>query len=197
MNNNLKWPLKKDKTALLVIDMQNDFVLENAIMEVKEAKKQVPKIKALIDKCRKLEVPVIFTVHETDPLLCPLEIVAFPHLINAGMRKGTKGIEVIDDLKPKKDEKIVRKHRFSAFYQTDLELVLKSLKVDTLIICGTVTHICCESTARDAFYRDFKVVFGTDICSVDCPDIQTATLRNMEIFGQNLDYETIVKYLEQ
>ncbi|MCL2592647.1 MAG: cysteine hydrolase [Defluviitaleaceae bacterium] len=200
MKNKLKWPLKREKTALLVIDMQNDFVLENAIMEVKEAKKQVPKIKSLIAKCRELEIPVIYTIHETDPTLCALEIVAFPHLKNAGMRKGTKGVEVIDDLKPNPDEKVVRKHRFSAFYQTDLELFIRNIKansaIDTLIICGTVTHICCESTARDAFYRDFKVVFGTDICSVDCPDIQAATIKNMEIFGSNLDCATILKALE-
>jgi len=60
-----------------------------------------------------------------------------------------------------------------------------------------VTNICCEATARDAFYRDYKVVFGSDICSALTPEIHNATLANMEIFGRVMDCESILAALEQ
>ena len=198
----MKWEFERDRCALLVIDMQNDFVLEGAILEVEEARKQTPKIKKLIDKCRELEVPVIYTLQETDPVFCALEVAANPALMETGMRKGTKGFQVIDELAPETDDITVRKRRFSAFYQTDLELILRNIRgtakpVDTVIICGTMTNICCESTARDAYFRDFKVVFGTDICSTRTPESQKATLVNMEIFGRNMDCESIIGALEK
>lgn len=200
MMENIKWEIIREKCALLVIDMQNDFVLKGAIMEVPEAKRQVPKIKGLIEKCRELDVPVIYTIHETDPTLCPQEIAAFPHLIDAGMRKGTQGVEVVNELTPEIGEHVIRKHRFSAFYQTDLELILRNIKnensIDTLIICGTVSNICCESTARDAFFRDYKVVFGSDICSALTLEAHKATLNNMEIFGRNMSVGNIIQSLE-
>ena len=199
-NAPVKWTFERDRSVLMVIDMQNDFVLDGAVMQVREAKNQLPKIQKLIGACRELGVPVIYTVQETDPIFCPLEIAAFPHLKNAGMRKDTRGMQVVDDLAPAPDDIIIRKRRFSAFYQTDLEIILRNIRgtaspVDTLIICGTVTNICCESTARDAFFRDYKVVFGTDICSANTPESHNATLVNMEVFGRNMHCEAILDAL--
>jgi len=200
-----KWEFQAERCALLVIDMQNDFVRESAIMEVPEAKHQLARIKELIGTCRSLDIPVIYTVHQTEPNFNPLEIATFPHLIDGGMRPGTDGIEVVDELAPHENEYVLRKRRYSAFYQTDLEIILRNLKrknalptsaasssekcaevlpVDTLIICGTVTNICCESTARDAYFRDYKVVFGSDVCSALSKAAHEATLANMELFGR-------------
>ena len=197
----VKWEFERDRSVLMVIDMQNDFVLENGVMQVKEAKNQLPKIKKLIDKCRELDVPVIYTIQETDPVFCPLEVAAFPRLKDSGMRIGTNGMQIVDDLAPEPGDAVIRKRRFSAFYQTDLEIILRNIRgadkpVDAIIICGTVTNICCESTARDAFFRDYKVVFGTDICSANSPESHNATLANMEIFGRNMDCGAIIKALE-
>ena len=195
----MKWNFERTRTALMVIDMQNDFVRAGAIMEVPDAKRQLPDIAQLIETCRALDVPVIYTVHETHPDHCPMEIAAFPHLKEAGMRRGTLGVEVADELAPAPGETVIRKHRFSAFYQTELELLLRNLRapaIDTLIICGTVTNICCEATARDAFYRDYKVVFGSDICSAVCPDAHKATLANMELFSRVMDCAEIIRALE-
>jgi len=199
--NKVKWEFERDRCVLIVVDMQNDFVLDGAVIEVKEAKNQVPRIKKLVGKCHELGVPVIYTVQETDPLFCLLEVAAFPQLKDSGMRKGSEGMRIIDELTPDPEDTIVRKRRFSAFYQTDLELILRNIrgeinKVDSVIICGTVTNICCESTARDAYFRDYKVVFGTDICSAHTPESHNATLENMEIFGRTMDCEAIIKALE-
>ena len=178
----VKWEFEREKCVLMVIDMQNDYVLDGAIMQVKEAKKQIPKIQKLIAKCRELNIPIIYTVHKTDI-------------------KGADGIKIVDDLMPSANDIVLYKPRFSAFYQTDLEVILRNINppsslVDTIIICGTVTDICCEATARDAFSRDYKVVFGSDICSADDKSIHEATLKNMEIFGCPMDCETIIKSLE-
>jgi len=199
--NGKKWEFERDRSVLIVIDMQNDFVLEGAVMQVKEARTQVPKIEKLISKCRELGVPVIYTIQETDALFCPLEIAAFPHLKDAGMRKDSEGQQIIDELAPEPEDMVIKKRRFSAFYQTDLEIILRCIRgavnqVDTVIICGTVTNVCCESTARDAFFRDYKVVFGTDVCSAHTVESHNATLVNMEIFGRSMDCESIISALE-
>jgi len=212
------WEFEAERSALLVIDMQNDFVRAGAIMEVPDAKHQLGRIKNLIDSCRKLDVPVLYTVHQTDPQFNPLEIASFPRLRNGGMRLGTDGIEVVSELAPRADEYVLRKRRYSAFYQTDLEIVLRNLKreqtacsgadgstsgndgnetlpVDTLIICGTVTNICCESTARDAYFRDYKVVFGSDVCSAMDTAAHEASLANMELFGRVMTGAEISEHL--
>ena len=197
----VKWEFERDRCVLIVIDMQNDFVLDGAIRQVPEAKNQLPKICRLTDKCRQFGIPVIYTIQEVDAVFNPLEIIGRPVLKDEGMRKDTKGIQIVDDLTPKPDDVIIRKRRFSAFYQTDLEIILRNIRgsekpVDTTIICGTVTNICCESTARDAFFRDYKVVFGTDICSARTMESHNATLVNMETFGRNMDCESIIAALE-
>jgi len=199
----VKWEFERGRSVLLVIDMQNDFVLDGAVMQVREAKNQLPRIGRLIGKCREFGVPVIYTIQETDAVFCPLEIAAFPRLRDIGMRGGTDGQRIVRELTPRPDDIVIRKRRFSAFYQTDLELILRNIRgavnpADTVIICGTVTNICCESTARDAFFRDYKVVFGTDVCSANTPEAHAATLANVDFFfGRNMDCETIIKALEK
>jgi ureidoacrylate peracid hydrolase len=180
-------------TALLVIDMQNDFVREGAIMEVPYTRKQIPAIKAVIDAAREKAMPVIYTVHVTDPVLNPLEIESFPHLAEAGMRKGTLGVQVVDELAPKSVEYVLEKTRYSAFYGTDLEAHLKNQGIDTVIVTGTLSNICCESTARDAYFRDIRVIFGSDLNSALTKEVQQATLANMEIFGTVADAQTIIQ----
>jgi len=196
------WEFERDRCALLIIDMQNDFVLDGAVMQVKEAGRQVPRIKKLAEKCRELGVPVIYTVQLTDAIFCPLEVAIFPWLKDAGMREGSDGCKITDALAPQPGDLVVNKRRFSGFYQTDLEILLKNVKgqekpVDTVIISGTVTNVCCESTARDAFFRDYKVVFGSDINSAHDEEAHNATLRNMEIFGRVMGCESIIQALEQ
>jgi ureidoacrylate peracid hydrolase len=199
--NPSKWTFDSSRTALLVIDMQNDFVRAGAIMEVPEAKRQLGKIADLIAACRLVNLPIIYTVHETDPEFNPLEIATFPHLVHGGMRKGTDGIKVVDELAPLEGDYVLQKRRYSAFFQTDLEMVLRNKKdegelpIDTLIICGTVTNICCESTARDAYFRDYKVIFGSDVCSALNKEAHTASLANMELFGQVLSAGEIIEQL--
>lgn len=191
---------ERDRSALLVIDMQNDFVREGAIMEVPEARRQIPQIKKLIACCRELNVPIIYTMHVLDPNLCPLEVKKLPLLQKTGMREGTEGVKIIDELAPFPTDHIIKKRRFSAFYNTELDIVLKNIRgpgqIDTVIICGTLTNVCCESTARDAFFRDYKVIFGSDVNSALDEKSHKATLHNIEkIFGRVMDSEALMAAL--
>jgi ureidoacrylate peracid hydrolase len=162
------WSFDKDRAALLVIDMQKDFVDEGAIMEVAMARHRIPTMRRVIDRCRDSGVPVIYTRHVLSDRfdISPLETAYQPKLKVTGMREGSAGIEIVPELAPLPHETVISKHRYDAFHNTQLETLLRNIRgagqIDTVIIIGTVTNICCESTARSAFMRDYKVAFVSD-----------------------------------
>ena len=162
------WSFDKDRAALLVIDMQKDFVDEGAIMEVAMARHRIPAMRQVIDRCREAGIPVIYTRHVLSDRfeVSPLETAYQPKLKATGMRDGTAGIEIVPELAPLTHETVISKHRYDAFHNTQLETLLRNIRgagqVDTVIVIGTVTNICCESTARSAFMRDFKVALISD-----------------------------------
>ena len=197
-----KWEFERDRTALIVVDMQNYFVLEGAGVEVPMARPQVPLIKSLISKCRELGVPVIYTMHITDPRYNPLEVAHNPWFEGGLAVDGTEEARIIDELAPEPGDAVVKKRRPSAFFNSELDTILANIRgkekpVDTVIICGTATNICCDSTARDAYFRDYKVVFGTDICSATSEEQQIATMQNMEFFCRTMDCAAIIEALEK
>lgn len=185
---NAMWRVNPQKTALLVIDMQNDFVLEGYPMEVPMARRRIPRMQEVITECRAAGIPVVYTQHILlDTFnVSPLESAYNPALLNAGMRKGSFGAEVVDDLKPEPDDVVIQKHRYDAFHNTQLENVLTSIsglrQVDTVIIIGTLTEVCCDSTARGAYMRDFKVAFISDATGALSDEAQAATEKTISTF---------------
>lgn len=165
---NAPWPFDKERAALLVIDMQRDFVDEGAVMEVAMARQRVPVMLQVIELCRGAGIPVIYTQHVLSDRfdISPLETAYQPRLKTTGMREGSAGTEIVAEIAPLPGDVVIKKHRYDAFHNTQLETVLRNIRgagrVDTVIIVGTVTSICCESTARSAFMRDHKVVFVSD-----------------------------------
>jgi len=139
--------------ALLVIDMLNDFVCEEGSLYVGESvKKIIPLIQKKVAKYREENYPVIFVTdfHEEDDK----EFEMFPkHAV-----KESRGAEIYKDLRPNKDEMIVRKKRFSAFFETNLEEILREQKVDTIELCGVCSNICILYTCADARMRDYNVI---------------------------------------
>jgi nicotinamidase-related amidase len=95
--------------------------------------------------------------------------------------EGSPESEVHPDLKPLPGEKVVFKHRYSAFYNTDLETVLRVLKIEDLVITGVMTNMCCESTARDAYFRDYRVFFPADGTGSINEEMQLASLMNLAL----------------
>ncbi len=173
----------REKCALLVIDMQDEFVKPNwAPCWVPEATRQVPRIKKLIEQCRLKGVPVIYTVFSrTNNFLDrPLSGKFMPNRYNhLDIDQSMLFIEgkVWHELEPLEGEIVIHKPSYGAFYDTPLETILKNLGKDTVIITGTLTNYCCGLTARQAYERGFKVVFGSDVNATDAPGLQEPELK--------------------
>jgi nicotinamidase-related amidase len=88
-------------------------------------------------------------------------------------------VRIYEDLAPVGDDLLILKHCYSGFYGTELDLVLRSLDVSTVVICGTMTNFCCGATAREAFWHGYKVIFGSDVNSTDDDELQEAELRTL------------------
>lgn len=137
-------------------------------MEVPAARDIITDIQELANICRDMRLPVVYTQHilldEFD--ISPLETTYIPILKSVGMRRGTNGVDIVDELTPHAGDVLIEKHRYDAFHNTRLESVLRSIRslngIDTLIIAGTLTEVCCESTVRSAFMRDYKVALASN-----------------------------------
>jgi nicotinamidase-related amidase len=159
------------KTALIVVDMQNDFVKEGGTLVVPDAEATVPTIKGLLDSARESGIKVVFTQdthNEGDP-----EWEIWPEHV----REGSWGWEIVEELKPLEDEVVIRKVRYDAFYGTHLDHFLRVWDVDTLIICGTVANICVHYTAASAALRWYGVIIPKDATSALDPFDLEASLR--------------------
>src|SRR5699024_1656043 len=182
------WSINPDRTAHLVIDMQKDFVEEGRPMEVPMARQRLPWMKELVTNSCELGIPVIYTQHVLlDSFdVSPLETAIQPHLKTSGMRSRTDGIEIIDDLKPAEEDVIIRKHRYDAFHNTQLESVLNTIRgyrgIDTLLITGTLTEVCCDSPARSGFMRDYRIGFASQATGGLSEAAQIATENAMATF---------------
>ena len=201
-NGDVKFDIIPEKCALIVIDMQNEFVKPHwTPYWVPEATRQVPKIKKLIDYTRSKNIPVIYTVYsETHnyldrPKTLPLMPARFPDLDIDQSSFFING-EVWHEIKPKNDEIIIHKPSYGAFYDTPLETILKNMGKDTVIICGTLTNFCCSTTARQAYERSFKVIIGRDVTSSHFIDLHEAELKVLRRgYAKILSFNEIIKKL--
>ncbi|MEK6920650.1 MAG: isochorismatase family cysteine hydrolase [Nanoarchaeota archaeon] len=167
------------ETALLVIDMQNDFVEEGAVLEVPTTRNNLKEYKTFIDVCRKKGVAIIYTRHCYDAKKNPIEARLFPQLKKGGLREGTPSWDVCNALKPERDDIIVNKTRYDAFYNTNLGSILKRRKITNLIITGTMTEVCCESTARSGMFQDYNIFFCADMNYTLSEEAQENTLKGI------------------
>lgn len=192
----------KEKCALIVIDMQDEFVKPHwAPCWVPGATEQVPKIKKLIEHCRKMNVPVIYTVFSKTnnfsdrPLSGKYMPNRYSHLPIDQSMLFVEG-RVWHELEPMPEEIVIHKPSYGAFYDTPLETILKNFGKDTVIICGTLTNYCCGLTARQAYERGFKVVFGSDINATDDPEMQEPELMVLRKgFARVISCDGIIKEL--
>ena len=175
--------LNPQKTALLVIDMQDEFIKPHwTHFWIPQATKIVPKINKIIHTCRNHKIPIIFTVYsQTHRYLDRPQT-----LWNMPSRSPTKEIDqstlfqignIWHELSQENDDIIIHKSSYGAFYDTPLETILKNLKKDTVIITGTLTNYCCSMTARQAYERGFKVIFSSDATAAHFPDMHTYELK--------------------
>jgi nicotinamidase-related amidase len=157
------------RTALVVVDMQYDFVREGGGLLVPDAAATVPTIKALLGIARAHGMRVVYsqdTHREGDP-----EWRIWPE----HAREGSWGWEIVDELAPARDDIVLRKPRYDACYGTPLDHLLRLWGVDTLVICGTVANICVYYTAASAALRWYEVVIPRDaISALDPFDLESS-----------------------
>ena len=165
------------KTALLVIDMQNDLVKVkeapfNEVTKMVKSKGAISNIAKVIAAARQVAMPIIFTnhVHRKDsadvvPTITDLMLQGLAPPPREAMVEGTSGVNIVDELRPAPGDHIIWKRRSNAFYNSDLELMLRSRGIDTLIITGVVTDGCVANTVRGARERDLHVIVLSDCCA--------------------------------
>ena len=146
-------------TALVIIDMQNDFVRDEGTLQVASAPATVPAIARLLQLARDSGMRVAFSQDTHDP--GDPEFAIWP----AHALRGTWGWEMIDELAPAEGELVVQKVRYDAFYGTELDHMLRLWGVKTILLCGTVANICVHYTAASAALRWYDVVIAKDAVS--------------------------------
>ena len=167
------------KTALLVIDMQNDFIGAEAPCPCPGAEEIIPGIKTLVQACRDAGIPVIYTVEVHRPSGIDSGHERRPHCFT-----GSRGAAICDELTPAANEVVISKTRYDAFMDTDLSHVLHGYNVranDTLIICGLATNICVHYTCAGAFQRDYHFRVIEDCCAGYSKGLHDSALENLNI----------------
>lgn len=185
--------------ALLVIDMQDEFVKPHwTPFWVPDATRIAPRIAKLIEHCRSASIPVIYTAFaETHNFLDrPFTGSFMPNRFpEAGEHDGffKKEVEIWHELPPLPGELVIYKPSYGAFYDTPLQTILHNLGKTTVIISGILTNFCCGTTARQAYERGFKVVFGADVTATDDPELHEAELKVLRKgFAKVMTLEEIV-----
>lgn len=195
------------RTALLVIDMQNTFCLPDAPGEVPLARAIVPNINRLAARLRPLGVPVIWIVHANTVNAGRSDWeVFFNHVVrNADVRRrmaeslAPERQKVWEELRVEPGDVTLVKNRYSALAHgaSPLERVLRNLGVDTVLVAGTKTNVCCDSTARDAMMLDFKSVLLADCCAALSDDEHLAALETfIQQFGDVMTADEALERLE-
>lgn len=177
------------QSALLVVDMVNDFAHpqgKGALQgqrPLDHIRSIIPTIARLADAARQAGALVVHVQHTTLPddlsnsgpwldarLSAPYSAVDV-------CIAGTWGQEMVEELRPLAGDAIVQKHRYGAFIGTNLDLILRSVEVETVVCCGASTNVCVEATAREAFAHDYYVVLPRDACASWDRDLHEASLR--------------------
>ena len=175
------------RTAVLVIDMQVGFVQPGEIAGNQHALDVVSNINSLTREARQQGATIVYLRHTYDPQTTDrdwslwLEHFMGPtkrDLMKDTFRPGGRGHDIDASLERQPQDLVIDKTRFSAFIQgsSDLHARLQALKIDTLIVTGTLTNICCETTARDAMMLNYKVFFVSDATAARGDDEHNAAL---------------------
>ncbi len=189
MFRTLEQKVNPKHTALLVIDIQNDFCHDEGLLarqgrDLSLGHQMLPRLIHLLEQARKQEMEIIFTQHiNSEATLSPVAIEQrqrlFPGISENVCQEGSWGAQFCQ-IEPLPHELIVKKHRYSAFIDTNLNLLLRSKKIKTLVITGVATNACVESTARDGFMEDYYIVFLSDCTATPVIPDQETTLRNID-----------------
>ena len=180
-------------TALLVVDMQNDYCSAGGASDrngrdLSAAQAIIPSVQRLIEAARRAKVPVLFTKYTVGPGSAGL---SGPEILRRGANfkglestiRGTWGHDIVDGLSVQPEQDVViEKRRLSSFVGTDLDLILRSRGVKTIVVAGVVTQGCVESTVRDAVGHDYYVAVPEDCVASTVDEVHRTSLECMASF---------------
>ena len=194
--------------ALLVVDMQNDFVRTGAPLEVPAARATFDAHRYLLDAFRKLGAPVVYTkflatpepslLWRWSPQCAPPTLCCHKGVLRRYDDTATalECTDIVTELAPAPHDLIIEKYGYGAFHGTPLSDLLRQRGVRSLVVTGTVTQICVEETAREAFHHGFATTIVADAVSSFAPDLHAATLKNFAMkFGWVDTAESVLKRL--
>ena len=154
------------KPAIIVVDMLKGNVdLKSSSVLAQEVSPIIPHLQHLLTVARERKLPVVFANDSYMPNDFLWQSIMKPHCI-----RGTAGADVIDELKPQETDIILPKRRFSAFCRTDLDITLRELDVDTVVVCGITTEVCVTMTALEGIANDFRAIIISDCCASRTPE---------------------------
>jgi nicotinamidase-related amidase len=162
-------PVDPRTTALILVDMQNDFVRANGALPVATAEGTIPAIQRLLTLARAKGMKVFYTqdTHQEGDIEFP---IWGPHVL-----RGTWGWQIVEELAPRPGERVIEKLRYDGFFGTPLDHELRLAGIRTVIVCGTVANICVLHTAGSAALRGYRVILPIDAVSAITPfDLQVA-----------------------
>jgi len=169
-----KQTLRPEHSALLILDMQRYFLEESSHAFIPAARAIIPGIVRLIDSCSQKGLPIIFTRH--------LNTDADAGMMSAWWRELIREDNTLNKIAPELDTSngvVLEKSQYDAFHETSLEEMLRERRVSQVIVCGVMTHLCCETTARAAFVRGLEVFFAIDGTATYSEAFHRATLLNL------------------
>lgn len=192
--NNLH-KVKVQDCALIIVDMQNDFIVEGAPIECPGGRDIVPNIIKLKGWAKGNNIPVFYTqeTHRYQNVDYGLELERNEpqHCL-----EGTPGVEIIDELKPEDDDYVIVKRRYSGYYLTDLEVLMRAFKKKALIIAGAATNVCVYATALDAMQRDVQPIVVSDCVAGTSVDLHEAFLKNIDyVIGDVVTTDELIETL--
>lgn len=191
--------MKEKKAALIVIDMEQGFIAEESPLRIQGALETVVPCGQVIVKGRQVEIPVFFVNRVYRKNGSDVEFTRYESWLAGGRylaphSTGSTSTEVPEEFVPQKGDYTLTKPRYSAFFQTELDLILRRLQVDTIILIGTTTPNCIRATCYDGISLDYNVVIIEDCCSSNTKEIQRANMEDMERVGATiLSAETFLK----
>lgn len=181
------WSLVPRRTALVVIDMQNDFLAPDGWyarsgVDVGHMRAAIEPTKALVAEARGRGLPIVWTRHGfRDERDAGVFMRLRPFLAEGGLRQGTWGYEVFEAMGAVPEDWYVEKNRLSAFYNTNLELILRSLEAETVLFAGVLTNQCVAATSKDANFRDFKPIVVGECTGTTLPHLHEPALEMMAV----------------
>jgi ureidoacrylate peracid hydrolase len=193
-------------TAVLVIDVQNEYCLEGGHFEkngydLSMIRQMLPRLKGFLEKAREKKVPVAFiqqTAHPEGKTESPAWLY---FRVKDGKSPfytidGTWGHDFVEGIRPINHEAIVKKARSSAFVNTNLDLLLRSMRIQSVIVTGVVTQGCVDSTARDASFYDYYTVVVSDCVASHSRELHECSLKVLSTRMDVVESKAIVKAWE-